>query len=540
VRAVGYGRASTTEQVEEGHSLDAQEHAIVEFCRARGWTLVELYVDPGLSGALVDRPSLQRLLQDAAKGKFDVLVVHAIDRFYRDLQGLLSAFKQLQELGVSFISITENLDFTTPWGKLALAVLGTLAEVYLDKLRIETSKGKKARVRKGLSNGTPPLGYCRGDCAGCSDPNGEGYCPLFGQPSLSPAGPADPWVAHPIEQAAVKLAFAQYATGEYSHGDIADLLNEHVHLSENGQEVRFRTKGRRGRSEPGRFNKDSVRDLLQNVHYTGQVAYYGPKTGDRRKRDPVALYPGQHPALVDQALFDRCREVRALMSCHPRKAPDYISNLYLLSGLLYCAQCGRPMRAQSASGVRYYQDKTRILHTGDCDQMMVKAEEVEEQVARYLISFYLPSNWREEVLAGLCSPEDRAAMAEKEQELQSRLARLVELYLAGDVDRPRYEREKRACYDQLADLHPNGYSVIMNAGETLQCFEMLWSTESELNKKKLLRSAVAAVLIRGKLVRAVQLREAFYPFVPYRNGRNSGSDGPRWPCDIELELPPLE
>jgi hypothetical protein len=78
VRAAGYGRASTTEQVEDGHSLDAQEHAIVEFCRARGWTLVEIYVDPGLSGALEDRPALQRLLRDAAQGKFDVLVVHAI------------------------------------------------------------------------------------------------------------------------------------------------------------------------------------------------------------------------------------------------------------------------------------------------------------------------------------------------------------------------------------------------------------------------------------------------------------------------------
>jgi site-specific DNA recombinase len=521
VRAVGYGRASTIEQVEDGHSLDAQEHAIVEFCRARGWTLVEIYVDPGLSGALVDRPALQRLLADAGQGQFDVVVVHAIDRFYRDLQGLLSAFKHLQDLGVSFISISENLDFTTPWGKLALAVLGTLAEIYLDKLRFETSKGKKARARKGLPNGFPPLGYCRGNCAACTDPNGEGYCPRFGQPSLSAAGPSDPWVAHPIEQAAVQLAFSRYASGEYSDGQIARLLNEY----RNGGDVVLRTKGRPGRGKPGRFNKDSIRDLLQNVHYTGQVPYYGPTNGDKRKRDPVALYPGQHPALIDQALFDRCQEIRALMSSHPRKAQDYISKLYLLSGLLYCAQCHRPMRAQAAHGVRQYQDKTRTLHTGDCDQETVNARGVEEQVACYLMSFHLPPDWREEVLAGLCSPEERAAMAQKEQALQRRLARLVELYLAGDVDRTRYEQEKRACYDQMANLHSNEYSVIMNAGETLERFETLWSTGTALEQKKLLRLAVAAVLIRGKLVCAAQLTEAFYPFVPYRKGRNSGSDG---------------
>jgi site-specific DNA recombinase len=531
VRAVGYGRASTTEQVEEGHSLDAQEHAIVEFCRT-----VEVYIDPGLSGALVDRPELQRLLADAARGRFDVVVVHAIDRFYRDLQGLLSAFKQLQDLGVSFISISENLDFTTPWGKLALAVLGTLAEIYLDKLRFETSKGKKARARKGLPNGMPPVGYCRGNCTACTDPNGEGYCPRFGQLSLSAAGPGDPWVAHPIEQRAVQLAFTWYATGEYSDGQIARKLNDY--RDETG--TRFRTKGRRGRSKPGRFNKDGVRDMLQNVHYTGQVPYYGLYNGERRKREPVSFHPGQHPALIDQETFDRCLEVRALMCNHPRRAENHMSNLYLLSGILYCAHCSRPMRAQAAHGVRQYQDKTRVQHTGDCTQETVKAEEVEEQVAQYLASFHLPSNWREDVAARLYSAEDREAMEREEQAIQARMERLVELYLAGDVDRTHYEREKRICYDRLADLRPAGYSAIMEAGGTLEHFEHLWSTGSALEQKKLLRSAVAAALIRGKLVRAVQLTEAFYPFVPYRNGRNYGSDGPPWPSNIELEFPPLE
>jgi hypothetical protein len=89
--------------------------------------------------------------------------------------------------------------------------------------------------------------------------------------------------------------------------------------------------------------------------------------------------------------------------------------------------------------------------------------------------------------------------------------------------------------DKLAALRPAGYSVTMNAGETLERFETSWSAANAL-KKKLLRSAVAAVLIRGKLIRAVQLREAFYPFVLYRNGRNSGSDGIRT-RDLRLDRP---
>ena len=77
--------------------------------------------------------------------------------------------------------------------------------------------------------------------------------------------------------------------------------------------------------------------------------------------------------------------------------------------------------------VRYRHLKTSIQHTGQCDQRMVRARDVEAQVAQYLMSFHLPPNWREEVLVGLCSPEDRAAMAQKEQELRTRLERLMEV-----------------------------------------------------------------------------------------------------------------
>ena len=529
MHAVGYIWVSTDEQANEGHSLDAQRDAIAAFCQARDWTLDEVFVDSGLSGASASRPALQRLLARAAQSRFEVVVVHAIDRFYRDLQALLSAFKHLQDCGVSFISITENLDFTTPWGKLTLAVLGTLAEIYLDKLSAETSKGKHARARKGLPNGMPPLGYCRGNCAACTDPNGgrpgsgRSYCPRYGDSSLSSAGAADPWVVHPIEQVAVRLAFSWYASGNYSDGDIAHMLNEHRH-TESGQApaVRFRTKGRRGRSEPGRFSKDSIRDLLQNVHYTGQTPYYGPNTNRKRKRDPVALYPGRHPALIDQETFDRCQEVRALMSCHPRKAADHMTNLYLLSGLLRCERCGRLMRAQSGHGLRYYQDKTRIQHTGQCDQKMVKAEDIEGQVAQYLMSFDLPPNWREGVLTWLCSAEDLEAMERSEQEIESRLGRLVDLYLAGDLQREQYEREKTVCYDRLAALRPAGYSVVMNAGETLERFETLWSTARALEKKKLLRFAVAAAFVKGRSLVALQPTESFFPLMHYCW---SGSDG---------------
>jgi len=148
--AVGYKRVSTADQATEGHSLDAQHDAIIRFASQRGWKLVRIYEDSGISGTRSDRPALEQLLDDAAQGQFDVVIVHAIDRFYRDLQGLLKALSFLQKHDVAFISLAENIDFTTPWGKLALAVLGTLAEIYIDKLSAETSKAwRRSRLRSG-------------------------------------------------------------------------------------------------------------------------------------------------------------------------------------------------------------------------------------------------------------------------------------------------------------------------------------------------------------------------------------------------------
>jgi DNA invertase Pin-like site-specific DNA recombinase len=71
-------------------------------------------------------------MQDAEAGKFDVVIVDKVDRFYRHLAGLLTALDELRGYNVSFVSVQERLDFTSPWGKLMLTVLGILAEIYLD------------------------------------------------------------------------------------------------------------------------------------------------------------------------------------------------------------------------------------------------------------------------------------------------------------------------------------------------------------------------------------------------------------------------
>jgi site-specific DNA recombinase len=170
LRAAGYRRVSMREQV-DGFSLAAQETNIRQHVQAQGWELVELYTDAGISAKKdSQRPALVQLLRDAQAGKFEVVVVDKLDRFYRHLRGLLTALDQLNDANVSFVSVQERLDFTSVWGKLTLTVLGTLAEIYIQNLQQETRKGKLQRARDGLWNGNPPFGYCRGACSNCKEP----------------------------------------------------------------------------------------------------------------------------------------------------------------------------------------------------------------------------------------------------------------------------------------------------------------------------------------------------------------------------------
>jgi site-specific DNA recombinase len=542
-RVIGYIRVSTGEQAEEGHSLYAQRLAIEEFCHARGWELVAVEADAGFSGTRDDRRALRELLQAVERGECDVVVVHAIDRFYRDLQGLLQAFNHLRQHNVTFVSVRENLDFSTPWGKLTLAVLGTLAEIYIDRLRQETRKGKVARATKGLHNGSPPFGYCQGGCASCTDPNGPGYCPRHGGPNIQDYTPALPLVPHPIEREAVRLAFEWYATGEYSDGDVADRLNEYVHTlpdsadASHPNQVRFRTKGRHGRGKPAIFRKDSVRELLQRPFYAGLVPYFGvTQEGCKRKRTgAVALYPGQHEAIVAQETFERCRRVRASMGRHPRSCSDWRERVYVLSGILTCGYCGLPMRAQSGNGVRYYQDKSRAQHLADCPQTFVHADDVEEQFARLVQSIELPPNWREEIVARLHPELDADEIREREEAIQARLERARELYIEGDIDRLQYVREKLECQARLTDLRPPNYHDIISAGQVLEAASE-WHTFEPFNKKERARTLFTTVLIRGTRLVAAKPTDACYALIQLSVGarwlvlgeeghRNNGSDG---------------
>ena len=165
MKAALYARVSSEEQV-EGYSIDAQKRSFQSLARDKGWETYREYVDEGKSARTDDinkRPAFKEMITDALAGRFDVIVVHKLDRFARNLRITLEYFDKLSKTGISFVSINENMDFPTPWGRLALTLLGGLAQFYSDNLSQETKKGWRERKEQGLYCGMLPFGAVKGE-----------------------------------------------------------------------------------------------------------------------------------------------------------------------------------------------------------------------------------------------------------------------------------------------------------------------------------------------------------------------------------------
>jgi DNA invertase Pin-like site-specific DNA recombinase len=126
-----------------------------EYCPRRGWTIVDEYVDVGISGTKEKRPELDRLLADAHRRRFDVVVVWRFDRFARSVSHLLRALENFQALGIEFVSLSEQLDTSTPTGKMVFTVLGAVAELERSLIVERVKAGLRNARAKGKKLGRP-------------------------------------------------------------------------------------------------------------------------------------------------------------------------------------------------------------------------------------------------------------------------------------------------------------------------------------------------------------------------------------------------
>ncbi|MFD1987440.1 recombinase family protein [Mesorhizobium newzealandense] len=342
LRCAVYTRKSTEEGLEqEFNSLDAQREACVAFIASQvglGWKLVpDFYDDGGISGGTLERPALQRLLQDIRGKCVDVVVVYKIDRLTRSLMDFSKIVETFDAHSVAFVSVTQQFNTTTSMGRLTLNVLLSFAqferEVTAERIRDKIAASRKKGIWMG---GTTPLGYRAID---------------------------KKLVIDEVGAATVRSIFHRYMELK-SVLALADELNHRQTDAETDPARRSVSRGR-------------LYHMLSNPVYIGQA----------RHKD--ACYDGAHQPIVDVQLF---ASVQALLKQQgPRRRSRLnVADLHLLTGLVFDETGDRlsPAYANNhGKRYRYYiSNRLKVARRKDDSGWRVPADELEAIVDQQLIA----------------------------------------------------------------------------------------------------------------------------------------------------------
>ena len=493
-QAVAYLRVSSLSQV-DGHSLDAQERLFYEVCANRGWTAATVYREEGASAhseSVKKRPVFRQLMEDAKKGQFDIVVVHTLDRWSRNLRVTLESLANLAMAEVALVSITENIDYSTPQGMLMTQLLGSFAQFFSNMLGTHVSKSLDQRALEGKHTGGLPFGY--ESCWTKEHGERRQVCE-----DKHPAG------IHVVatEAEAVIEMFERYSTGATTLSQLAAWLNGRGLRTRNTRKL-FNPNGSITQG-PRLFTNASVRNILHNAFYAGLVKH----------RDQ--FYPGAHEPLVGKQLFDVVQDKLRQNSGRSRTLNPRPERQYLLKGIIRCAHCLMPMWAQTyKNGGRYYREHRGSRGHAICPAHggSIPCAVADEQIGKIVEAIKLAPKWEEEVLAIISVQDEVDKIGEKRQKVQERLRRLGKAYVDGVYDDEEYGRQKRSAEMEMDSLVVPGADSAAEAGSLIAELPKLWAGANMEERRKLLLTMLDAVYVDTKESRSIVAIKPKVPFKP--------------------------
>ena len=280
-----YIRVSTQEQALEGYSIEAQTERLKSYCKAKDWTVSNLYIDPGFSGSNMSRPALEKLIQDVNRNFIDCVLVYKLDRLSRSQKDTLYLIEDIfLKNNVEFVSMNENFDTSTPFGRAMIGILSVFAQLEREQIKERTSMGREERAKNGYwhGGGFRPFGY------------------NYENNSLS---------INDYEALQVKEIFRRYLEG-YSISSITKFINKKYNSIK---------------------HEGTVRSILMTPLYCGFISWKGGK------------YMGKHEPIISEEDFKKVDSLinsasKKLSYSLTRKNP-FISTT-LLGGILICGNCG--------------------------------------------------------------------------------------------------------------------------------------------------------------------------------------------------------
>ncbi|HCY8695423.1 TPA: recombinase family protein [Staphylococcus aureus] len=349
-RVAIYVRVSTEIQSTEGYSITGQINQIEEYCQFNNFKVVDVYADRGISGKSMNRPALQRMLEDAKNGHIDCVMVYKTNRLARNTSDLLKIVEDLHKQNVEFFSLSERMEVSTSSGKLMLQVLASFAEFERNNIVDNIFMGQTIRAKEGYYQGNIPYAYDK-----VPDSKHE-------------------LMINQHEANVVKYIFESYAKG-HGYRKIANALNHKGYVTKKGNP----------------FSISAVTYILSNPFYVGKIQFAKYKDwNDKRRKglnDKPVIAEGKHTPIISQTLWDKVQARKKQVSEKPQ---IHGKGTNILTGLISCPQCSASMSASTTVNtlkdgtkkrIRYYScSNFRNKGSKVCSANSVRADVIEKYV----------------------------------------------------------------------------------------------------------------------------------------------------------------
>jgi len=425
IRAGCYVRVSTENQI-ENYSIEEQIDRLKAFCYAKGWTVVKFYTDAGYSGGNTDRPALKQMLQDIAGKKIDSVVVYKLDRLSRSQKDTLMLIEdEFLAHGVNFISMSENFDTSTAFGKAMIGMLSVFAQLEKDQITERFTMGRIGRGKAGMYHGGPtaPTGYIYQD--------------------------------------------GKLLVDEYKAAQVREVFD----LFLRGRSIN--SIQRRMQEKYGGWSSHSlVLRVLRNSVYIGKVKFKGVE------------YDGIHTPILEKETFEKAQ---ALLRSSPREAAKTTPQKtpfragYLLSSLVYCGNCGARYSANHGYYKCYSRSKSsaRFVKDPNCKNDNWRIEELDNVVLTQLYHMIFDEDYFDANFTGSASEApDPTQIQNRIKQIDAQISKMIDLYQIGELPIEqisarvkRLQLEKDSLENQLSEKPADKEAVkqrFMGARDELQ------------------------------------------------------------------------
>lgn len=399
ITAALYVRVSTTEQAEHGYSISEQTERLRNYCKAMGWTVYKVYTDPGYSGASLNRPALQRLIKASQRHSFDKVIVYKLDRLSRSQRDTLTLLEDVFNANsVDFVSMNENFDTSTPFGRATIGILAVFAQLEREQIKERMGMGKDARAKSGKWMGGLhiPIGYDYED----------GHL-----------------IVNEYEAMQIRKIFSLTASGSSAKSIMKEM---------EGLQHKY-----------GSWNIRTLRRVMESKTYLGYIKYKGQ------------WYLGDHEPLITQETYDTAQHCilnrRELYHSDVRtgRATSY------LAGLLICKRCGAKYHRINGKYHSYYYCASRskrtdyLIRDPDCKNKNWRMDLLDQIIFDQIKQLSLDP----EYIPELPHEEDNTRILQQEiSRIEKQISKLLDLYGLDQIPMEQLQDKIHLLQEQKEQL----------------------------------------------------------------------------------------